>query len=99
VSVVARSCSNIDVTPDPISFQRGQQGDIEWTLSAPPRWDFAANPIEIQSAGGNFGSPRKSPLKVQVFNHHNAPGAHKYTVVLVDDRGNECRKDPTILNY
>ena len=100
VTVTVRGCNNIDVVPNEISFQRGQKGDVEWTLDAPPGWDFAADPIQFKSSpGGNFGNPRKATRNFKLFNHHNAPGKHDYTVVVQDGSGQVCRKDPTILNY
>lgn len=100
ITVTVTGCNAISVDRDPVVYEVGQKGDLEWNLVAPANWTFV-DAVEFKNPASNseFQNKRHGPKKVKLNNRHTKRADHPYNVVVTPDGGTtRCVLDPTIMN-
>ena len=94
------STHSLVIDPDPVRFERGVRGPIQWRITNPAseKWKFTRNGIDITNPGGEFDDPSGGGTRVFTWNNlHTKPGTYKYAVTVEKD-GLQVSVDPTIMN-
>lgn len=104
VTVTVNGCghNDISVDRDPIEFRTGVSGNITWTLSGDPKWQFLDNGIEFKSSSSasEFDNKDKQSRKFKWRNKHTVKQDHEYSIWVTPDGGRtKCKHHPTIVNH
>jgi len=92
---------SVTVSPDPVVFQAGVHGPIQWKITNPAAegWKFQMQGIVIVNPGTEFDQPNGGGTRVFTWNNkHTKPGTYKYAA-KVESSTSKAEIDPQIVNH